>query len=79
MEMIRLLLPRLTAAAGAEAVRDVVGALPGVDRVAVDLRERTATISYDATRVGAWDLVVAIEGQGERVGALLPHPVSRTR
>lgn len=79
METIRLLLPRLTAEASASAVRDAVGALPGVAGVAVDLRERTATISYDATRVGAWALVVAIEERGERVGALLPRPVSRIR
>lgn len=52
--------------------------LDGVEDVTIDRAARWVTIAFDRGRVGAWDLVVAIEDQGSVVGGLIPaasrHP-----
>ena len=46
------------------AVKKAVGALEGVDSVAVDLAGKTATVEFDGGKVSLADIKNAIEEQG---------------
>ena len=47
-----------------KAVTDAVGALPGVDSVAVDLAAGTVTVEYDAAQTPLDEIKAGIEDQG---------------
>ena len=47
-----------------KAVTNAVGALPGVDSVAVDLAAGTVTVEYDAAQTPLDEIKAGIEDQG---------------
>jgi copper chaperone len=47
-----------------KAVRDSVGALPGVSDVAVDLKAKTVTVEHDPVTATLEKIKIAIEDQG---------------
>jgi copper chaperone len=49
------------------AVKGAVGALEGVDKVTVSLKEKTVTVDYDSSRVSPEQMKAVIEGQGYEV------------
>lgn len=49
------------------AVKKAVGALGGVDSVAVDLKGKKVTVEYDPSRVNTGAIKEAIEDQGYEV------------
>ena len=49
------------------AVKKAVGALNGVDKVAVDLKGKKVTVEYDAAKVNTSAIKDAIEDQGYEV------------
>lgn len=46
------------------AIKRAVGAIDGVDSVAVDLKEGSVTVGYDPRRTGVKTIKDAIEDQG---------------
>ncbi len=49
------------------SVKKAVGALPGVDRVSVDLAGKKVTVEFDTGRVTGEAIFAAIEDQGYEV------------